>query len=93
MCEFKTLDRFDDLLSFLFIALDLLGKMLAFNPNKRFTVEECLAHPYLEQYYDPTDEVLLHLFLHHVSIPSQPHQTFLSFHFLMSLTSSPNVTD
>ncbi|XP_028400339.1 mitogen-activated protein kinase 1-like [Dendronephthya gigantea] len=37
-------------------ALDLLGKMLSFNPNKRFSVEECLAHPYLEQYYDPTDE-------------------------------------
>ena len=31
--------------------------MLAFNPNKRYSVEECLAHPYLEQYYDPTDEV------------------------------------
>lgn len=31
--------------------------MLTFNPNKRITVEEALAHPYLEQYYDPTDEV------------------------------------
>lgn len=38
-------------------ALDLLDKMLTFNPNKRITVEECLAHPYLEQYYDPSDEV------------------------------------
>ena len=54
----KKLDRFSDLLLFLFVALDLLGKMLAFNPNKRFSVEECLAHSYLEQYYDPTDEVL-----------------------------------
>lgn len=32
--------------------------MLTFNPNKRITVEESLAHPYLEQYYDPSDEVL-----------------------------------
>lgn len=31
--------------------------MLTFNPIKRITVEEALAHPYLEQYYDPTDEV------------------------------------
>ncbi|CAL8288329.1 unnamed protein product [Boreogadus saida] len=37
-------------------ALDLLGRMLTFNPNKRISVEEALAHPYLEQYYDPTDE-------------------------------------
>ena len=38
-------------------ALDLLDKMLTFNPNKRITVEEALAHPYLEQYYEPQDEV------------------------------------
>lgn len=38
-------------------ALDLLDRMLTFNPIKRITVEEALAHPYLEQYYDPSDEV------------------------------------
>uniref|UniRef100_A0A7N8WPL0 Mitogen-activated protein kinase n=1 Tax=Mastacembelus armatus TaxID=205130 RepID=A0A7N8WPL0_9TELE len=38
------------------LALDLLGRMLTFNPLKRISVEEALAHPYLEQYYDPTDE-------------------------------------
>jgi len=38
-------------------ALDLLGRMLTFNPEKRISVEEALAHPYLEQYYDPSDEV------------------------------------
>lgn len=37
-------------------ALDLLDKMLTFNPLRRITVEEALAHPYLEQYYDPADE-------------------------------------
>ena len=40
-----------------FLALDLLDKMLTFNPDRRITIEEALAHPYLEQYYDPADEV------------------------------------
>lgn len=42
-------------------ALDLLGRMLTFNPIKRISVEEALAHPYLEQYYDPTDEVRIQI--------------------------------
>ena len=37
-------------------ALDLLEKMLTFNPHKRIQVEDALAHPYLDQYYDPQDE-------------------------------------
>eukprot|EP00730_Choanoeca_flexa_P015743 TRINITY_DN7297_c0_g1_i1.p1 TRINITY_DN7297_c0_g1~~TRINITY_DN7297_c0_g1_i1.p1 ORF type:complete len:364 (+),score=87.39 TRINITY_DN7297_c0_g1_i1:192-1283(+) len=37
-------------------ALDLLNRMLTFNPQHRITVEEALAHPFLEQYYDPEDE-------------------------------------
>ena len=39
-------------------ALDLLNKMLTFNPNKRIEVQDALAHEYLEQYYDPADEPL-----------------------------------
>jgi mitogen-activated protein kinase 1/3 len=38
-------------------ALDILDKMLAFNPLNRITVEDALAHPYLQAYYDPADEV------------------------------------
>ena len=30
--------------------------MLTFNPLKRITVEDALAHPYLEAYHDPEDE-------------------------------------
>ena len=38
------------------LALDLLEKLLAFNPVKRITVDEALQHPYLEPYHDPEDE-------------------------------------
>lgn len=41
-------------------ALDFLQKTLAFNPKKRPTVEECLAHPYLAAYHDPEDEPSVH---------------------------------
>lgn len=41
----------------LIVALNLLGRMLTFNPHNRITIEQVLAHPYLEQYYDPEDEV------------------------------------
>ena len=37
----------------LFSLLDLL---LSFNPDKRITVDEALAHPYMKPYYDPSDE-------------------------------------
>jgi len=30
--------------------------MLTFNPHKRATVEECLAHPYLEELHNVEDE-------------------------------------
>ncbi|KAJ1967537.1 mitogen activated protein kinase 2 [Dimargaris xerosporica] len=37
-------------------ALDLLEKLLKFDPAQRITVEEVLQHPYLEAYHEPEDE-------------------------------------
>jgi len=37
-------------------AVDFLTRTLTFDPKKRITVEDALAHPYLEAYHDPDDE-------------------------------------
>lgn len=37
-------------------AVDLLEKMLHLDPDHRVTAEQALAHPYLAQYADPSDE-------------------------------------
>ena len=37
-------------------ALDLLDKLLLFNPRERITVDEALAHPYLDALHDADDE-------------------------------------
>ena len=37
-------------------AIDLLTKMLAFDPSQRITVPEALEHPWLASYHDINDE-------------------------------------
>ena len=37
-------------------AVDLLRRLLEFNPEKRITAEEALRHPYLAQFHNPADE-------------------------------------
>jgi mitogen-activated protein kinase 7 len=37
-------------------ALDLLDRMLAFDPTRRISVEEALEHPYLAIWHDASDE-------------------------------------
>lgn len=37
-------------------AIDLLEKMLVFDPRKRIDATQALAHEYLAPYHDPTDE-------------------------------------
>lgn len=53
-------------------ALDLLFRMLTFNPSKRITVEEAMAHPYLAFFHDPNDEVCSQ---HACKIPPFIHTT------------------
>lgn len=38
------------------VAIDLLTKLLRFDPDKRLSVAECLKHPYLAQLHCPQDE-------------------------------------
>ncbi|ODV87657.1 hypothetical protein CANARDRAFT_25903 [[Candida] arabinofermentans NRRL YB-2248] len=40
------------------LALDILKKMLKFDPEKRITVDEALEHPYFETYRSPEDETV-----------------------------------
>lgn len=38
------------------LAIDLLERLLAFNPLKRIKVDDALKHPYVALYHDPNDE-------------------------------------
>lgn len=40
------------------LALDLLEQLLEFDPARRITVSNALAHPYLATYHDPEDELV-----------------------------------
>lgn len=40
------------------LALDLLDRMLTFDPQNRISVDEALEHPYLAVWHDPGEEIL-----------------------------------
>jgi len=39
-------------------AIDLLQKLLMFNPDKRITAEGALEHPYIGQFHNPEEEIV-----------------------------------
>ena len=53
--------------------LDLLDRLLTFNPTKRIDVSVALAHPYLKQYYEPNDEpIATHPFTFEMEMDDYP---------------------
>jgi len=38
-------------------SIDMLQKLLMFNPDKRMTAEEALEHPYVAQFHAPEEEI------------------------------------
>jgi mitogen-activated protein kinase 1/3 len=38
------------------LAIDLLAKMLVFDPTKRISVTEALQHPFMASLYDPNSD-------------------------------------
>ncbi|MCQ2817332.1 MAG: protein kinase [archaeon] len=40
------------------VAIDLLQKLLVFNPKKRYTVEQALEHPYVSEFHNPSEEIV-----------------------------------
>ena len=60
-------------------ALDILEQLLKFNPAKRINAVEGLAHPYIEQYYDPLDEpVMANPFTIEMEVVPGPAEMFKS---------------
>ncbi|KAH3901951.1 mitogen-activated protein kinase HOG1 SCDLUD_001737 [Saccharomycodes ludwigii] len=58
-------------------AVDLLAKMLVFDPKRRITATKALSHPYLSPYHDPTDEpVAEHKFDWHFNDADLPVDTW-----------------
>jgi serine/threonine protein kinase len=49
-------------------ALEMLNRLLQFDPERRATVEQALSHPYLESYHDSEDEVLFINYSHLIRI-------------------------
>lgn len=54
--KFQSVEEFADGVCVCVLAIDLLERMLDLDPDTRITTDEALAHDYLKQYSDPSDE-------------------------------------
>ena len=55
------------------VAIDLLLKLLVFNPNKRLTAEEALKHPYVAEFHNEEEEIVSN---HKIEIPLDDNNKF-----------------
>ena len=55
------------------VAIDLLLKLLVFNPKKRLTAEEALEHPYVADFHNPEEEIVSD---HKIEIPLDDNNKF-----------------
>ena len=55
-CPISTSNTTPCLLRLISTAIDLLERMLDLDPDTRITAQGALAHDYLKQYADPSDE-------------------------------------
>ena len=55
------------------VAIDLLLKLLQFNPKKRLTAEEALEHPYVADFHNPEEEIICD---HKIEIPLDDNNKF-----------------
>lgn len=76
--------------SVLFLALDLLGSLLLFNPDRRISAEDALDHTFLAEYRCPDDEpIALRSF--HVENEVSPSKMDQSDFFLSTLYHTTHV--
>ena len=55
------------------VVIDLLLKLLQFNPKKRLTAEEALEHPYVADFHNPEEEITCD---HKIEIPLDDDNKF-----------------
>ena len=64
------------------VAIDLLLKLLVFNPKKRLTAEQALKHPYVADFHNPEEEIICD---HKIEIPLDDNNKFTREEFRQKL--------
>lgn len=68
-------------------AIDLLGLMLELDSDIRITADQALAHPYLMQYADPSDEPISAPYDQSIEEKDYPVEKWRGKHFAASFPS------